>query len=102
MVRFESESIGWSNLSNSSIYIFRGEKSEISGIWLLPRKTTRIKWFTIMLKNKKIETILFETKGLTSIGSASRETQMLLDRGLRLDVIEFTAFTLNWAKSIHQ
>ena len=27
-----------------------------------------------MLRKKKIDTILFETKGLTSIGSASRES----------------------------
>lgn len=47
---------------------------KVSVIWLLPRKTTRIKWFTIMLRKNKIETILFETKGLTSIGSASRES----------------------------
>lgn len=55
-------------------YILRGEKRKVSVIWLLPRKTTRIKWFTIMLRKKKIETILFETKGLTSIGSVSRES----------------------------
>lgn len=41
MISSESSSFGWSD---------RGEKSKISVISLLPHKTTRIKWFTVILR----------------------------------------------------
>lgn len=57
----------------------RGEKRKVSVIWLLPRKTTRIKWFTIIMRGKnKIETILFENREVwnksANVGYLAHET----------------------------